>query len=581
MPPEVVPASDAARVPDDSRARTGLPGRRRSPRGAAASGGSGPGRWTPMKLSRLVEAHHAVADVSARLEKIERLAELLGETEPEEAPVAVAYLSGEMPEGKIGVGPVTLDEVLPVEPAGEPGLTLSETDESLQAIGEISGEGTRARRREALEELFARATDDEQDFLSRLILGELRQGAQEGLLVESLAEAAGLEARGVRRAVMLRGEAGDVARAVLARGQGALEAFSLELFRPVKPMLARTAGSVDDALERLGRAAFEYKFDGARLQAHKDGDEVRVFTRRLNEKTDVLPEVVEAVRALDADEIVLDGEALSFRENGRPRPFQEVMRRFGRDGDVGELREELPLAPVFFDCLYLEGVSLIELSARERFQALARVVPEERRVPRIVTDDLDEARAFFDRALEEGHEGLVAKSLGAGYEAGRRGHDWLKIKPVHTADLVVLGAEWGHGRREGWLSNLHLGARAEDADAIGASEPGADGEVDADAPYPPGWVMVGKTFKGMTDEMLEWQTERLLELERGRRGNAVLVEPELVAEVAFDGVQRSPTYAGGLALRFARVKGYRRDKGPGDADTIGFLREISEGERTG
>lgn len=547
-----------------------------------------------MKLSRLVEAHHAVADVSARLEKIERLAELLGETEPEEAPVAVAYLSGDMPGGKIGVGPATLDEVLPVEPAGESGLTLSETDGSLEAIGEISGEGARARRREALEELFARATDDEQDFLCRLILGELRQGAQEGLLVESLAEAAGLEARGVRRAVMLRGEAGDVARAVLARGQGALEAFSLELFRPVKPMLARTADGVDDALERLGRAAFEYKFDGARLQAHKDGDEVRVFTRRLNEKTDVLPEVVEAVRALDADEIVLDGEALSFREDGRPRAFQEVMRRFGRDGDAGELREELPLAPVFFDCLYLEGVSLIELSARERFQALARVVREERRVPRIVTDDPDEARAFFDRALGEGHEGLVAKSLGAGYEAGRRGHDWLKIKPVHTADLVVLGAEWGHGRREGWLSNLHLGARDEDADAIGASEPGGDGEVDADggdgaagaavdadAPYPPGWVMVGKTFKGMTDEMLEWQTGRLLELERGRRGNAVFVEPELVAEVAFDGVQRSPTYAGGLALRFARVKGYRSDKGPGDADTIGFLREIPEGARQG
>lgn len=534
-----------------------------------------------MKLSRLVETHHAVAEVPARLEKVGRLTELLSETDPEEAPVAVSYLSGELPDGKIGVGPATLDEVLPVEPSDEPTLTLPETDEALRSIGEISGEGARARRREALEQLFGRATDDEQAFLARLILGELRQGAQEGLLVESLAEASGLEAGGVRRAVMLRGETGDVARAVLARGEGALEAFSLELFRPVKPMLARTAGGVEDALERLGRAAFEYKFDGARLQAHKDGDRVRVFTRRLNEKTDVLPEVVEAVRALDADELVLDGEALAFRDDGRPRPFQQIMRRFGRDGDAGELREELPLAPLFFDCLYLEGVSLIELAARERLQALDRVVPEEHRVPRLVTDDPEEARGFFDRALEEGHEGLVAKSLEAGYEAGRRGHDWLKIKPVHTADLVVLGAEWGHGRREGWLSNVHLGARAAGGTAASGSAGGDGGGAGDDSPYPPGWVMVGKTFKGMTDEMLEWQTERLLELERERRGNAVFAEPELVAEVAFDGVQESPTYAGGLALRFARVKGYRRDKAPEDADTVGFLREILEGRRTG
>lgn len=517
-----------------------------------------------MRLAELVETHRSVAEVSGRLEKVGRLAALLEEVEPEQAPVAVAYLSGEMPHGKIGVGPATLDAVLPVEPAEEPVLELADVHLALREIGEISGSGSRERRHEALEELFGRATEAEQDFLARLVLGELRQGAQGGLLVEALSEAAGVEAARIRRAVMLRGQTGDVARAVLSEGEVALEAFSLELFRPVKPMLARTADGVEDALERLGRAAWEYKFDGARLQVHKEGDRVGIFTRRLNEKTEVLPEIVERVRSLAVDEVVLDGEAVAFDDEGRPRPFQEIMRRFGRDADAEEVRRRLPLTPLFFDCLFLEGTSLIELGARERLQALEAVVPEELRVPRLVTGDPGEAADFLDRALSAGHEGLLAKSLEAEYEAGSRGHDWLKVKPEHTADLVVLAAEWGHGRREGWLSNIHLGARDE-------------GRENAGTPYPRGWAMVGKTFKGMTDRMLEWQTERFRELERERRGNTVFLEPEVVAEVAFDGVLESPTYESGLSLRFARVRGYREDKGPAAADPLERLRAIREG----
>lgn len=526
-----------------------------------------------MKLAELVRVHRAVADAQGRLEKVRLMAGLLDRLEPDRAPVAVAYLSGGMPHGKIGVGPATLDEVLPVEPADEAGLELAEVDRVLRRIGRESGAGSRARRREALEGLLGRGTEEEQDFLARLILGELRQGAQQGLAVEAVAESAGVEPARVRRAVMLRGEAGEVARVALAEGAGALESFSLELFRPVKPMLARTADGLEEALERLGRAALEQKLDGARLQVHKEGEVVRVFTRRLNEKTGAVPEIVETVRSLPAGEVVLDGEAVALRADGRPRPFQETMRRFGRDAAVDELREELPLTPFFFDCLYLEGVSLLELPARQRHRALEGVVPEAGRVPRLVTGDPGEAEAFLEEALEAGHEGVLAKSLDAEYRAGRRGHEWLKVKPAHTADLVVLAAEWGHGRREGWLSNVHLGARVPRAGDGGADAPGDE------SPYPRGFAMVGKTFKGMTDRMLEWQTERFLELERVRSGGTVHLEPRVVAEVAFDGVQESPTYRGGLSLRFARVKGYRRDKGPEDADTLGSLRAIREGRR--
>jgi len=507
-------------------------------------------------VHELVRTSEEVAGESGRREKVRLLADLLRRVDPEEAPVAAAYLSGSLPQGKVGVGPATLDAVLPTPPAPEPSLSLAEVNRTLDRIADISGAGSLARREEALAELLSRATAAEQAFLARLLVGELRQGAQEGLVVEALAEASGATAEAVRRAVMLEGDAVAVAGPLLRDGPDALERFGLQIFSPVQPMLAQTADGAAEALDRLGPAAVEYKFDGARLQAHRSGGDVRVFTRRLNDVTDALPEVVEAVRALPVREVVLDGEALALRTDGRPRPFQVTMRRFGRKEQVETLRRELPLSSFFFDCLHLDGESLLDRPLEDRIRALEDAAGPEVRVPRIVTGDPDEARAFLEDALRRGHEGILIKDLAAPYSAGRRGRAWLKVKPTHTADLVVLGAEWGHGRRQGWLSNLHLGAR----------DPGADG-----------FAMVGKTFKGMTDEMLEWQTGRLLELELERRGNAVLVRPELVAEVAFDGVQRSPTYESGLALRFARVKGYRPDKGPEDADSLERLREIREG----
>lgn len=511
-------------------------------------------------LAALVDTSEAVARESGRNEKVRVLGDLLDRVDEDEAPLVVAYLSGEPPQGKVGVGPATVDEVLPVPPAGSPSLTLRQVDGVVEEIAGISGSGARARRREALERLFRAATEREQRFLVGVFLGELRQGAQEGLLVEALAEAADASADRIRKAVMLEGDAGTVAREVLKEGSSALSDLGLRLFRPVQPMLAGTADGPVEALEHLGRAAVEFKLDGARLQVHRSGGEVRVYTRRLNEATEALPEIVEAARSLRCEELVLDGEALALRPDGTPRPFQTTMRRFGRKRDVDSLRRELPLTPFFFDCLYLDGVSLIDRPGEERFRALEDVLRPGLRVPRIVTDAPPEAEEFLRRALGEGHEGLVAKSLEAPYRAGSRGRSWLKIKPIHTADLVILAAEWGHGRRRGWLSNVHLGARDPDTGDL---------------------AMVGKTFKGMTDEMLEWQTGRFQELERRREEGVVHVRPEVVAEVAFDGVQKSPTYDSGVALRFARIKGYRHDKGPEDADTLARLRAIREGRVDG
>jgi len=323
--------------------------------------------------------------------------------------------------------------------------------------------------------------------------------------------------------------------------------------RPLKPMLAQTADDVSDALRELGSVALEFKLDGARVQVHKAGDEVRVFTRRLNEVTGAVPELVENARALPVREVILDGETLAIGPDGRPLPFQVTMRRFGRRLDVVEMRRRLPLSALFFDCLYLEGQDLTDAPARERFAALASAVTRSGLVTRLVTEDPDQAEAFFVTAVERGHEGLMAKSLDAPYEAGSRGSSWLKVKPAHTLDLVVLAAEWGSGRRQGWLSNLHLGARD---------------------PASGGFAMLGKTFKGMTDVMLDWQTQHLLSLELSRDGHAVQVRPELVVEVAFNDVQASPQYPAGLALRFARVKRYRPDKGPEQADTIETVRAI-------
>jgi DNA ligase-1 len=404
-----------------------------------------------------------------------------------------------------------------------------------------------------LRDLLARATAAEQDFLGRLLFGELRQGAQEGVMLDAVARAAGTPATALRRAHMLAGDLPAVADAALARGAAGLADFGVRLFRPLQPMLAQSADDVADALARLGTAAFEYKLDGARIQVHRAGDEVRVYTRRLNDVTVSVPEIVEAARALPVDEVVLDGEAIALRKNGSPLPFQETMRRFSRRIDIDRQRAEVPLHAFFFDVLHLDGETLLDNPALLRLDALDDRVPEPMRVPRRITASESDARAFMDEARGKGHEGLLAKALDAPYEAGRRGRGWIKLKPANTLDLVVLAAEWGHGRRTGWLSNLHLGARD---------------------PTTGGFVMLGKTFKGMTDEILLWQTSALQELETSRDAYTVHVRPELVVEVAFNEIQASPRYPGGVALRFARLKGYRPDKRPDEADTIDTVRAL-------
>jgi DNA ligase-1 len=403
-----------------------------------------------------------------------------------------------------------------------------------------------------LSDLFRRATSTEQDFLVRLLSGELRQGAQEGVLTEAVAKAAGASPAAVRHAAMLCGDLGDVACAALLEGVSALSRYTIQLFRPVEPMLASPAESVAEALIAFGEAAFELKLDGARIQVHKSGDEVRVFSRALRDVTAAVPEVVEAVMALSAREVILDGEVLALQRDGAPLPFQETMRRFGRRLEVDRLRSDVPLTPFFFDCLYADGRALTAEPQRERFAALKAVVGAYA-VPHRIMSDESAAMEFFNDAIASGHEGLMAKSLDAPYAAGSRGSAWLKIKNVRTLDLVVLAAEWGSGRRRGWLSNLHLGARDPERNRL---------------------VMLGKTFKGMTDALLEWQTAALLEREVRRDGQVVFVRPELVVEIAFNDVQESPQYPGGLALRFARVKGYRPDKRAEDADTLQTLQDI-------
>jgi DNA ligase-1 len=402
-------------------------------------------------------------------------------------------------------------------------------------------------RRGELAALFSRATTEEQRYLAMLAGGELRQGALAGIVTDAVAAAAGVEPAAVRRAAMLAGDLPAVAEAALTDGTEGLSRFGLQVGRPVQPMLAKTAPSLEAALEQVHPAAVEWKLDGVRIQVHRSGDEVAIFTRTLDPITERMPEIAEAVRALPLHAVILDGEAIALRPDGRPRPFQETASRAASRGDVAALREAVPLTPFFFDVLHLDGRDLLDLPAHERLAAIEPVLPAGAWVPRIVTEDADAAQAFCDDALARGHEGVVVKSLNAAYEAGRRGAGWLKVKPVHTLDLVVLAAEWGHGRRQGWLSNLHLGARD---------------------PETGGFVMLGKTFKGLTDELLEWQTARLLELESRRDRGTVYVHPQLVVEIAFDGVQTSPRYPGGVALRFARVLRYREDKGAEEADTI-------------
>jgi len=504
-----------------------------------------------MELRTIVLTSRQVAAASGRLEKIGHLARCLAACQPASVPTAVALLAGQPRQGRVGIGWAALRAARAETAASAPTLTLADLDATLERIIEVRGKGAAGERARLLRALFARATEEEQDFLVRLLLGELRQGALEGLMVEAVAKAAALPVADVRRAAMVSGDVGTVAEAALGEGAAGLRRFAIALFRPLQPMLAQPSESIADALGRLGRAALEHKLDGARIQAHKAGDEVRVYSRRLNEVTEAVPEVVEAVRALPARSAILDGEAIALRPDGRPQPFQITMRRFGRRLNVAAMRAELPLRPFFFDCLALDEEALIDRPAEERFAALAAALPAAILIPRLVTDREDEAQAFVAQALAAGHEGVMAKALDAAYAAGARGSSWLKVKPIHTLDLVVLAAEWGHGRRKGWLSNLHLGARDE-----------------------AGFVMLGKTFKGLTDALLAWQTEQLLAHEIARDAWTVYVRPELVVEVAFNDIQASPHYPGGMALRFARVKRYRPDKRAEDADTIDMVRAI-------
>ncbi|BBU23692.1 ATP-dependent DNA ligase [Mycobacterium xenopi] len=496
-----------------------------------------------------------VAGVTARRTKVARIAELLHRAAPDPrlVEIIVSWLSGELPQRQIGVGWASLRSLPP--PAAQPTLTVDRVHAAFTQIGATSGKGSQGRRADLVARLFAAATATEQTFLRGLLSGELRQGALAGIMTDAVAAATGIPAPAVRRAAMLGGNLPAVAAAGLTGGAAALAVFTLRVGRPVGPMLAQTATGIADALERLGGTAlFEAKLDGARVQIHRAGDDVVVYTRSLDDVTARLPEVVEAALELPVHELIADGEAIALRADNRPQPFQVTASRFGRSVDVAAARAAQPLSVFFFDLLRCDGVDLLDAPTSERIAALDEIAPARHRVDRLVTSDPSAAADFLDATLAAGHEGVMAKSPSAPYEAGRRGATWLKVKPVHTLDLVVLAVEWGSGRRRGKLSNIHLGARD---------------------PATGGFVMLGKTFKGMTDAMLEWQTQRFLQLAVGRTdGYVVKLRPQQVVEVAFDGIQASPRYPGGLALRFARVLRYRDDKPPAEADTIDTVRAI-------
>ena len=508
-------------------------------------------------LTELADVSQAVSATSARLAKVAALADALRAASVAEIPVVVAYLSGELPQRQIGVGWAAVRSV--PAPAAAASLTVLGVDAACSRIGAVSGKGSAAERKRLVDELFGAATAQEQYFLVRLLSGELRQGALDGVMTDAVAKAAEVPAAQVRRAVMLSGSLAVAAQAALGGGSAALARLGLQVGRPLKPMLAASEASIDEALAKVGgEAAVEWKLDGIRVQAHIADGAVRLFTRSLDDITDRLPEVVAALAALPVRDAVFDGELIALRADGRPYAFQDTASRAASELDAPSATrpgaETVPLSVFLFDVLHLDGTDLIDRPDAERHAALASVVPPAMLMPRLVTDDPGAAAAFFRESVAKGHEGVVVKSLTTPYAAGRRGAGWIKVKPRHTLDLVVLAVEWGHGRRQGWLSNLHLGAR--DAESGG-------------------WVMLGKTFKGLTDELLTWQTARFLELEDHRDDWTVYVRPEQVVEIAFDGVQRSPRYPGGVALRFARVLRYRADKPAAEADTIDAVRALS------
>ena len=472
---------------------------------------------------------------------------------PDEIALGVSYLAGRLPQGRIGIGPAAVRNASNVAAASEPGLLLQGADSAIEAIIACTGKGSIAQRQSLLADLFSRCTAIEQKFLIGILVSELRQGALDGVMVEAVAAATGSTASEVRRAHMLSGDLAAVADTARRKGDRGLAEYRLVLGKPVQSMLAQSADDVAGALGALSAALLDYKMDGARVQVHKDGPNVSVFSRRLNDVSASVPEIVETVSSLDVESLVLDGETIALNPAGRPLPFQTTMRRFGRTKDVAVMRAKLPLSVLFFDCLHVDGTDLIDRAATERLDALDTIVPALHRMPRQLTDDVEAAETFLANALAAGHEGIMAKDPKSLYEAGKRGGAWLKIKQSHTLDLVVLAAEWGSGRRRGWLSNLHLGARDE-----------ATGQ----------FTMLGKTFKGLTDATLAWQTEALLAREIGRDAYTVYVRPELVVEIRFNEVQTSAQYPGGMSLRFARVKGYRPDKSAADADTVETVRAI-------
>ena len=495
-------------------------------------------------LADVVSASNEIAATNSRSRKIAILAELLRKLDADEIPSAVGFLSGVPHQGRVGVG-YSIAYGVESAAATEATLTVGDVDQAITAIQRAIGSGSSTRRRQILGDLFGRATERESDFVRRLFTGELRQGALTGLMLDAISSAAGVPAEIVRRALMLSGDLSGTAARAMSAGEKGLRDVGFEIFRPILPMLASSAESVAEAVAGFGRASIEWKLDGIRIQIHRRDDEVRIFTRNLNDITDALGGIADAVRRLPVREAVLDGEALWMKEDG-PGAFQETVSRIDREAPPEGI------VTFLFDALHIDGDDLLDSPLEERATKLEATAPH-LKIPSVLTSDADEAQRVLDEALRAGHEGVVVKDAASHYSAGRRGKAWRKVKPVRTYDLVVLGAEWGHGRRQGWLSNLHLGARA----------PGTDE-----------FVMVGKCFKGLTDELLRWQTNALLELETERQGITVLVRPELVIEIALDGVQSSTRYPGGVALRFARVKRYRPDKRADEADTIDDLRGL-------
>jgi DNA ligase-1 len=512
---------------------------------------------TMLSLADIVATSREVAATRSRTKKIARLAQVLRQTELEELPAAVGFLCGELRQGRLGLGYRTLrdQKASPTPSAAEGPVSVLEVDAVFSALQLLSGKGVASERERLLAALFVRLTPDERDFVVRLILGELRQGALESLVLDALVQATGVSAEAMRKAMLFAGSAAEVALAAFRGGEAELGRFSVQLFRPLRPMLAQSANGAAEAVQRTAPAAVEHKLDGARVQLHRQAERVAIYSRQGNDLSEALPEIVELGRGFSAESLVLDGEVLALRADGRPEPFQVTMQRVGRKLGVHAARADLPLRAFFFDCLFLNGAVLVEQPNSERWRALCSAVPEAARVTRVEVSSAAEAQAVLDSALAAGNEGVVVKNLASTYDAGRRGASWVKVKPAPTLDLVVLAAEWGSGRRTGLLSNLHLGAR----------DPGTGG-----------FVMLGKTFKGLTDAVLKWQTEKLQELATHSSDWVVRVRPELVVEVAFDGLQKSSTYPGGMALRFARVKRYREDKSASEADTIGYVRELFE-----